>query len=84
MSKHHNIKIELPYYYAAKRGDKNFEIRKNDRRYEVGDTVLIHPTHDEGLAIGNPPLFGEITYVTDFEQKRDFVVFGVKYARFKA
>ncbi len=36
----HEIKIKDNYYYALIHGYKSFELRKNDRNYQVGD--LIH------------------------------------------
>lgn len=36
----HELKIKEEYFNAVIRGEKTFELRKNDRDYEVGD--LIH------------------------------------------
>ena len=36
----HELKIKDDYFNAILRGDKAFELRKNDRDYQVGD--LIH------------------------------------------
>ena len=36
----HELKIKEEYWNAILRGDKTFELRKNDRDYQVGD--LIH------------------------------------------
>lgn len=33
----HKLKILPEYYNAQIEGKKNFEIRKNDRNYQVGD-----------------------------------------------
>ena len=37
----HVIKILPLYYKAVIAGMKNFELRKNDRDYQVGDTVRL-------------------------------------------
>ena len=37
----HEIKILPEYFEAVACGAKKFELRKNDRRYEVGDTVIL-------------------------------------------
>lgn len=50
--KHHDIKI-LPQYFCKVRGlrcgagEKNFELRKDDRDYQVGDTVTLHEWEPE-------------------------------------
>lgn len=36
----HELKIKEEYFNAVIRGEKTFELRKNDRNYQVGD--LIH------------------------------------------
>ena len=39
--KTHDLKIEPQYFDAVKAGTKTFEIRFNDRHFEVGDYVLL-------------------------------------------
>lgn len=43
----HYLKTDAALFDAIKNGDKNFEIRKNDRFYQAGDTVvlqrIVHP-----------------------------------------
>ena len=69
----HLIKIEQEYYDAKLSGDKPFEIRLNDRGYKAGDTLTY-----TGLGGYPYPEAFEITYVTSFEQKPGWVVFGDK------
>ena len=35
----HNLKTLQPYFNDVKGGTKNFELRKNDRNYQVDDTI---------------------------------------------
>lgn len=35
----HYLKAETEYYQATEKGLKMFEVRKNDKNYQVGDTV---------------------------------------------
>lgn len=39
MSKKHELKILRPFADAISRGEKTFEVRKNDRNFEAGDIV---------------------------------------------
>lgn len=38
---HHVLKAHPPMFYALKDGTKNFEVRKDDRAFQTGDTVEI-------------------------------------------
>lgn len=72
----HNLKIKAGYASAKLRGDKPFEIRLNDRDFQVGDIV--------NYTCIDSSIFNEkiskklyyITYITNFEQKDGYVVFG--------
>ncbi len=82
----HNIKILLQYADAIIDGRKTFEIRKNDRGYNVGDKVKFDVISYVGeLAYYHNPLHPlndkvyEITYVhSGLGLKKDYVVFGIK------
>jgi hypothetical protein len=37
----HRIKTLSPYFRDVKSGRKNFELRKNDRDYQIGDIVIL-------------------------------------------
>ncbi len=43
----HSIKIQQPYLRHILEGKKTFEVRKNDRDYQVGDTIYFMPLVDE-------------------------------------
>lgn len=42
MNKTHELKILPEYYKAVLKGKKKFELRKNDRDYEVGDRLILN------------------------------------------
>lgn len=71
----HKLKILPCYFIAVERGDKKFEIRRNDDRgFQKGDTVILQE-FENGRYTGKK-VQAEITYVTNYEQKEDYVVFG--------
>lgn len=39
---HHDLKTWPEYFEAVERGDKPFELRRDDRNYAVGDTLVLH------------------------------------------
>ena len=40
----HELKSDNAVFKAAVKGDKTFEIRRNDRNFEVGDLLLLRET----------------------------------------
>lgn len=38
---HHDLKTEGVFFDAVKRGEKTFEVRRNDRFFQLGDTVRL-------------------------------------------
>jgi ASC-1-like (ASCH) protein len=71
----HDLKIDDVYLQAKLAGDKLFEIRLNDRGYQKGDIVHYY---GEITDMVEPPQKHSfvITYVTNFAQKENWVVFG--------
>ena len=69
---HHILKIDPEYAMQKALGNKLFEIRRNDRDFKVGDKV--HYVSSEDNYYFNCTY--TITYITNYEQKPGFVVFG--------
>ena len=79
----HQIKLRDIFCKAVLNGDKNFEIRKNDRDYKKGDYVLFIPVNEYGVVFPHPIIekVYEITYVlsdSGWGMKDGYVVFGIK------
>lgn len=77
----HAIKIKKKYFKAVLSGEKNFEIRKNDRDYQVGDIIHFVPVDDEcGMIIPHNPNAYKITYVFhggEYGLEEGYCVFGI-------
>lgn len=69
--KTHRLKVFIKYADAIMNGTKTFEVRKNDRGYEVGDKIVFDVVTNEGYAVGaaaRHPLNGvayRIDYILD-------------------
>ena len=78
----HELKILECYADAKVAGDKLFEIRDNqDKGFQKGDRIKYEVIDSLGLSIVDHPLKYkeyEITYVTNYNQKDGYVVFGEK------
>lgn len=61
----HNLKIKKKYFDPVLNGVKMFELRKNDRKYEVGDILILQESLD-GETSENPRVVKrEITYILE-------------------
>ena len=76
MAKVHHLKIIPEYSDAIRRGAKTFEIRKNDRGYEVGDELILKEYENESFT-GNL-LKAVVTYITDYAQQKGYVVMAIE------
>lgn len=90
----HELKILPAYFKAVENGSKTFEIRDNsDRGFQTGDMVLLKEydktrvingghgmrcPYEEPVGFTGKEILVEITYVTNFMQKENWVVFGFK------
>ncbi|AAY53173.1 TPA_asm: DUF3850 domain-containing protein [Listeria innocua] len=70
----HKLKI-LPEFFEKKRTlVKAFEIRKNDRNFMVGDTLILQE-YVNGEYTGRE-YWEDVVYITDYLQKEGIVVMG--------
>ena len=60
----HFLKCDLEWYDAVSNGIKTFELRKNDRDFKVGDTIVLEAKdkNDRSLTLGWRSAFA-ITHV---------------------
>lgn len=58
----HELKILPKYYEEVKVGNKNFELRKNDRNYMEHDTIVLK-AWENGQYLDKEPLKRTIKYI---------------------
>ncbi|WP_431808218.1 DUF3850 domain-containing protein [Lysinibacillus sphaericus] len=76
----HELKIAPEYFGPVFDGIKTFEIRKDDRGYQVGDLLLLKE-YENGAFTGNAVL-KEVTYLTADYQQPDYVTLAIKEPNF--
>ena len=59
---HHYLKTETEYFQAVENGNKRFELRKNDRNFNVYDLIYLQEVVD-GRKTGRVSEPKEIKYV---------------------
>lgn len=75
----HELEICESYYKAVEDGSKRFEIRFNDRGFQKGDTCELTCVYGDGLVKSySKKVIIEITYVSNYNQKENWCVFGFK------
>lgn len=74
---HHELKIAPAYFEAVISGRKTFEIRKDDRGYQAGDTVTLREWDDSFRKHTTRTHSATIGYVTAYEQQPGYVVFSL-------
>ena len=65
MANYHEIKCDPVHFQALITGEKNFEIRKNDRGYRVGDDLLIREFDRRNGEYTGRMLGKKITYIVE-------------------
>jgi hypothetical protein len=76
----HELKLEAEFFFNITTGVKTCEIRKNDRNYEIGDTLILYSwLPKEKRYSGEPPLFVIITDITKgYGLKNGYVALSIK------
>jgi len=77
----HELKCNPEYFSRIAMRQKTFEIRKNDRDYQVGDTLILReydPKTGRVLYGVDDMLVAKVVYITSYEQKDGYVVMGIE------
>lgn len=77
----HTLKLADKFWDAVKNGPKTFEIRKDDRHFEVGDTILFKHVGGSGHWVMGPYRVTYILRSADFPDgiRDGYVVMGIMY-----
>jgi len=77
----HELKTYPEYYNAAFSGIKTFEVRKNDRNYQVGDTLILKEWDDMKEEYTGAKLKVEVTYILSEPQyvAEGYVILAINY-----
>ncbi|MBM7715341.1 hypothetical protein JOC94_002328 [Bacillus thermophilus] len=73
----HELKILPGYFEEVEKGIKTFEIRKNDRDYQVSDFLLLKEFDPKTKTYTGKEIRKRISYMTDFNQKENYVVMAI-------
>lgn len=77
----HKLKILSRYYEAILQGKKTFEVRKDDRQFQQGDTLILQETVTPyGCGYTGREMKVEVTYILrDSEYVKDgYCIMGIK------
>lgn len=74
----HSLKCWPEYFEPVWTGRKTFEIRKHDRPFCVGDTVILKEWNPSTEKYTQRLMTKFISYMTDFEQQEGFVVLAIQ------
>jgi hypothetical protein len=80
-SKIHKIQTLQLYFKDVLSGDKNFEVRRNDRNYKVGDELILQEVKESTLQPTGRIIHRKITYILYggvFGVSPDFCVMSLK------
>ena len=75
----HELKLYSKYFDAILTGEKMFEIRKNDRGFRVGDTILLREW--DNIKYSGREMKVVITYICDdkfVELSQGYAVLGIR------
>lgn len=76
----HELKCWPKYFRDVWTGRKNFEVRKNDRNFQVGDSLLLMEWNPEREKYTGVAVKREIIYILDDPAfvKDGYVIMGLK------
>jgi hypothetical protein len=76
----HELKCDPEYFVKVFNGTKLFELRKNDREYEVGDWLKLREYDRATKTYSGRLISARITFITEYPDafRQGYVVLGIK------
>ena len=78
----HHLKIAPEYFDKVFKGEKTFELRKNDRCFEKGDCIILHEYEPNGAEYTGRIGSYLITYILEGDLSKllpsEYVLFSIK------
>lgn len=75
----HELKCDRQFFEHVLDGSKPFEIRFNDRNYDVGHTLYLREWNPINETYTGREVRKRVTYITCWAQRKDFVVMGLAH-----
>jgi len=77
----HLIKLEDTYFDHVMKGDKTFELRRNDREYEYGDYLIMREHLPGDKRLTGREILCQVNYTMEgFEGlKPGYILMGIKF-----
>ena len=73
---HHELKSVAPHFEDVRSGKKTFEVRFNDRDYQVDDTILLREWDGQDYTGRTCPIV--VKHMTNFAQQEGYVVMSIE------
>jgi hypothetical protein len=70
----HELKTWPQYFQAVADGKKPFEIRRNDRDFQVGDLLHLREWYPQEQKYSGRELWKRIDYITDWAQQEENII----------
>lgn len=78
MAKHHDLKSFPTEFQPVIDRVKLFEIRRNDRDFQTGDSFTLREYHyDHGDVYSGREISGRVGHISTYAQSREYVVFSL-------
>ena len=72
----HVLKIENQHYENIVKGLKDYEVRENNRNFQIGDNIVFRNVDDEERKVGTWRI--KFMHTSGYGMKENFVILGIE------